>query len=111
MSYKGKALPNAKVTFLPIGDTKGIGGSGQTDKDGSYEVTYNRGGTGLPAGEYRVTISQRLNPDGSQPDPDVSPIESQATERIPAKYSSEDSSKLTKRISDTTTDYDFSLGN
>src|SRR5262245_26984824 len=86
VTYKGKALPAASVRFLPVEGTEGLGGSGKTDGAGAYKIVYARGGDGIPAGKYRVVISKRVMPDGSEPRDDVPPIESPAKETLPAQY-------------------------
>lgn len=78
---------NVSLTFQPEGTTSGNGGIGTTDSTGRYEVTTPQGRRGLPPGQYKVTASLRLNPDGSPADPNTPPIESQARETLPAKYS------------------------
>src|SRR5262249_49904716 len=73
----GTPLSGALVTFYPASQTTpGLGGSGQTGAGGQYVITGNRGEKGLAPGEYTITISRRLRPDGSPPDPNVPPIES-----------------------------------
>jgi len=98
VEYKGKALTAATVRFIPMGQTTGFGGEGRTDAEGKYTITYARGGSGLPPGQYKVVVSKRLNPDGSEPPADEEPIESQARETLPAQYSSEDSTQITKTV-------------
>lgn len=101
---------NALVTYIPQGNTPGHGGSGVTDSTGRYEVASPQGKKGLPPGQYKVTVSRRLNPDGSPPDPNVPPIESNARETLSPKYSERDKTELSVNIS--TGDkrsFDFSL--
>lgn len=91
-----KPLANADVTFQPLGETPGIGGQSRTDESGKFQVNYARGGEGLPEGEYRVAVSLRIMPDG-QPAPadeQVDPIESQARETLPSKFSDIEKSEL-----------------
>ncbi|QDU50131.1 hypothetical protein [Gimesia panareensis] len=93
-------LVNADVFFLPIEGTPGVGGQGRTKEGGQFEIVYFRGGEGLPAGDYRVAVSYRLMPDGT-PVPegdDTPPIESPASESLPAKYSSKDHSEIKVKV-------------
>lgn len=93
-------LENADLFFMPIESTPGVGGQGRSKEGGKFEVVYFRGGEGLPAGTYRVAVSYRLMPDGT-PVPegdDTPPIESPATESLPAKYSSKDNSELQVKV-------------
>jgi hypothetical protein len=90
-------LVAADLTFVPTGTTEGIGGSVRTDESGAFqEVLYARGGTGLPAGTYKVTVSKRLMPDGSPvaADDETPAIESPAQETLPPYYSNPERSKL-----------------
>ncbi|MCE9565708.1 MAG: carboxypeptidase regulatory-like domain-containing protein [Planctomycetes bacterium] len=106
----GEAAPNATVTFIPQGNTAGHGGTGTTDATGHYQLTSPYGKTGLPPGEYKVTVSRRLNRDGSPPDPKEMPIESQARETLPTKYSDKDKTELRVTLTaDEKRSFDFDL--
>ncbi len=89
---------NAVVTFRPDGDTKGNGGAGTTDAAGLYEILTPQGKKGLLPGKYKVTVSRRLNPDGSPPDPKEMPIESKARESLPPKYADAAKTELTATV-------------
>jgi hypothetical protein len=90
---------NVELTFVPQGETKGNGGTGVTDSTGRYEVKSPQGKKGLAPGKYKVVASRRLNPDGSPPDPDTPPIESNARETLPPKYSDANKTELSLTIS------------
>lgn len=109
VTYQDKALEKARVTYLPVPGTEGVGGTGITDAEGNYTITYRRGGTGLPVGKYKVTVSKRLMPDGSIPPEDVEPMDSPARETLPGTYSQEEQTTLTKTVSETGGDYNFDL--
>ena len=98
VKYKGQPLAGATIRFVPAGTTGGFGGSGKTDANGNYEITYVRGGKGLLPGEYRVTVSKRVMPDGSAPPENVEPIDSPAGETLPRHYSDEAATQLTKTV-------------
>lgn len=101
---------NAEVTFIPQGNTPGNGGTGVTDSTGRYEISSPQGKKGLPPGKYKVTVSRRLNPDGSPPDPNTPPIESNARETLPPKYVDREKTELTANISEgDKRSFDFSL--
>ncbi|WP_145174776.1 carboxypeptidase-like regulatory domain-containing protein [Gimesia aquarii] len=91
-----KPLANADLHFIPVESTPGVGGEARTKASGEFNVVYSRGGEGLPAGNYRVTVSYRLMPDGSPvPEGDTTPpIESPASETLPGIYSDYDKSQL-----------------
>ncbi len=102
ITLDSEPLANADVKFFPTGETLGIGGFGRTDSEGKFELQYNRGGMGAPAGEYRVQVSQRVMPDGSPvpADDDTPPIESPAVEKLPWKYSHPDNTQLKATVTE-----------
>jgi hypothetical protein len=110
VTLDGEPLPHALVSFYPEGDTKGLGGTGRTGADGKYTLQPARRGKGIPAGTYQVVISRPLRPDGSPGDPNVPPIESDARETLPAKYSDRAASQLKTEVSKEKTVCDFELG-
>ncbi len=105
VTLNSEPLADADVTFYPTGDTLGAGGFGRTDAEGKFELQYNRGGMGAPAGVYRVQVSRRLMPDGSPvpADDDTPPIESPATETLPWIFSDPDNSRLKATVTSTAT--------
>jgi hypothetical protein len=109
VTFNDKPLADAVVTFYPEGDTAGLGGAARTGPDGRYTLTAAQGGDGLHPGEYAVVISRLLRPDGTPLPPNVPPIESDASETLPAAYSSRDASTLKRTVSKDTTSYDFAL--
>ncbi|QDT32338.1 carboxypeptidase-like regulatory domain-containing protein [Thalassoglobus polymorphus] len=96
VKLSGEPLAHADLYFMPAAGTSGIGGTARSDESGNFTVNYGRGGTGLPAGNYVVTVSQRLMPDGTPVavDDDRDPIESPAKEQLPEKYSNAEKSKV-----------------
>src|SRR4051812_25868176 len=58
VTFAGKPLADATVEFIPVGSTPGQGGYGQTDDEGLYSVSDHKGKSGLPAGDYKVTVSK-----------------------------------------------------
>ena len=110
IAVDGQTAGNAVVTYIPQKDTTGNGGTGTTDSTGRYTVTTPQGKTGLPPGQYKVTVSRRLNPDGSPPDPNTPPIESNARETLPVIYTDADKTQLTITIAaDDKRSFDFDL--
>lgn len=94
---KNDPIPHADIYFMPIDNTEGVGGLARSDDTGKFQVMYSRGGSGLPAGTYRVAVSRRVMPDGSPvpPGDDTPEIESPAKETLPPKYSDLNRSQLT----------------
>ncbi len=106
----GEAALNATVVYIPQGNTAGHGGSGVTDATGHYQITSPHGKKGLPPGDYKVTVSRRLNPDGTPPSPNEMPIESQARETLPTKYSDKEKTELSVKLAaDDKRSFDFDL--
>ena len=100
VTLDGQPLKNATVAFKPQGDTKGHGGAGTTDASGRYEVRSPYGKIGLPVGVYKVVISRRLNPDGSEPDPNEKPFLSNAVETLPPRYSHPETTELSRTLTE-----------
>ena len=98
IAVDGTPVGNAAVVYIPQGSTAGNGGVGMTDPTGRYTLTTPQGKNGLPPGQYKVTVSLRLNPDGSAPDPNVPPIESKARETLPAIYADAQKTQLAATI-------------
>jgi hypothetical protein len=108
VTLDGDPIEGASLTFTPTAETKAQGGVAATGPDGKYAVMAPQGGKGLAPGKYKVTISRRLRKDGSLPPSDLPPIESDATESLPAKYSSPSQTTLTVTV-DGDKPYDFEL--
>lgn len=105
-------LTNATVTFVPKDGTPGFGGVGKTDGAGRYTLRGSRDDAlGIPPGAYRVVISKRLMPDGS--DVPVSdntpPMASPAKESLPEIYSGMTLTTLTATVPVGGASVDFAL--
>ncbi len=109
VTWKGKPLAGALVQFIPSGETKGFGATAKTNSDGLYSLKYQTGAEGIPAGTYKVVISRRLLPDGTDPKEDLPPIENPAKETLPASYSSPELTKLTAQVDAAGKALDFAL--
>jgi hypothetical protein len=111
VTLDGRALPGAVVTFRPTDQTTpGLGGSSTTDAEGKYTIgTGARGDKGLAPGEYAVIVSKRLRPDGSPPEANVPPMESDAVEKLPPRYSEEKQTTLHATVSKEQATHDFRL--
>lgn len=110
ITIDGAVGGNALVTYIPQGKTGGFGGSGTTDSTGRYVIAGARGEKGLPAGQYKVTVSRRLNPDGSPPDPNTPPIESNASETLPDRYTNPEKTQLIVNLNaDDKRSFDFAI--
>jgi hypothetical protein len=108
VTVDGKPGDGAAVAFVPKDGTPGNGGTAAAGADGKYEIVSPQGKKGLAPGTYKVTVSYRRNPDGSAPDPKAPPIESQAVEWLPAKFSDRDKTELSATVAEGKT-HDFAV--
>jgi hypothetical protein len=112
ITFNDQPLANATVTFIPKDGTPGFGGLGKTDAAGRYKVRGSRDdATGIPPGEYRVVISKRLMPDGSEvpANDNTPPMNSPAKESLSAAYSSMAASTLSASVRPGAGPIDFAL--
>lgn len=84
------------VMFFPTGMTRGTTYYANTDASGKYELQASDGKKGAPVGEYRVTCSKYVMPDGSPftSDGSMSPEMAGAKELLPPKYSDQSQTEL-----------------
>jgi hypothetical protein len=111
VTLNGEALAGAQITFIPLGKTQGIGAQARTGADGRYQLTDRRGQPGAAPGNYKVTISKRVMPNGSDvpADDPTPPIESPAREKLPTIYSNTARTTLKADIPPQGGDIDFPL--
>jgi hypothetical protein len=55
VTYKGKPVPNASVSFTPVEGT-GRAADGVTDSNGRYTLTTYSASDGAPPGKYRIHV-------------------------------------------------------
>jgi len=91
VSYQGKAVNEADVTFHPQG--KGHPGVGRTDADGRFVLTTYDAEDGAVVGTHAVTI--RLMPTGGLPGMEA---KSTGAAAIPQKYADPSTSPLTAEV-------------
>lgn len=96
----GMPLSGAVVSFIPDGGTLGQTGTAITSAEGKFEIKQPDGGMGLLAGKYKVVIGKLVNPDGSDyvGQPDVAPMDANARETLPPRYSSYEQTTLKAEI-------------
>lgn len=117
VTYDGKPLDNASVTFSPMdGGKAGYGASGFTDASGKYTVETAAGDgktkPGAVPGKYGVKISRMVKPDGSvwkpdPKDPSIGPMTFGAREELPEEYSMQP--RLNAEVSKDKSVHDFTL--
>ncbi|HEY1189763.1 MAG TPA: hypothetical protein VGE74_19095 [Gemmata sp.] len=133
VTYKGKPVAGATVTFVRGTGalTNGELALGTTDANGRFELTSHFGpdtsGAGAVAGEYKVTISKLVPPNGMsaaqyQALTDAAakagesgtplPLDKRPpplVESLPAKYSSQSGTQLTAKVEKGTGEINFPL--
>jgi hypothetical protein len=111
VTLDGKPLANAGIVFIPVGQTRGGTCSGATDDNGRYELTDRDGRKGTTVGEFKVTCNKWVMPDGKDfpRDSKVSPLESNARELLPPRYSNEAQTQLKATIPEGGKTVDFEL--
>jgi hypothetical protein len=111
VTLNGKPLSGAMLRFIPVEGTEGTGGQARTGPDGTYRLLDGRGNPGAAPGNYKVTVSKRLMPNGSDvpPDDNTPPMNSPARESLPAKYSDAGHTELQATVPDAGGTIDFSL--
>jgi hypothetical protein len=111
-----KPLKGATVLFNSA-DSSAPGAVGVTDAEGRYELSVGYSGgeskKGAIPGEYLVTVSLFVSPDGSPappPGPDEGPMMSGAMESLPLRYWNVEETPLKATVGpDGGTDFNFDL--
>jgi hypothetical protein len=115
VALDSQPLSNAMVYFVPLGGTEmGNGATGVTDATGTFELVTVRGRAkqaGAIPGEYRVSISRLVGPDGNSvsPNADVPPADLGAVESLPARYSDVMMTELKANVTPQGGTFDFSI--
>jgi len=78
VTLDGAPLPDAEVTFTPVGG--GRPGMATTGPDGTFSLNYTMDETGAPAGKYDVTVTTGTTKEGPDGKDIVVP------EKVPAAY-------------------------
>lgn len=89
VTFDGKPQAGIQVIFTASDkNTESRGGNGVTDAGGAFTLKNYMGQDGIPAGQYVVTFSWMVGPDGSSPKPGAPPIPGvSVVERIPPQWS------------------------
>lgn len=107
-------LSNAVVSFIPEGGkAMGLGANAVTDASGAFELVTALGAKptkGAVAGEYKVVISQLIDPTGSPVvAKDKPPADLAARESLPPRYSDAMMSELRASVSASGGAFDFKV--
>lgn len=101
VTLDGDPLPNATLTFTPLGKKGGRPSVAVTDDGGNYELKYSAAHAGATPGKYRVQITTATTKtDESGNDVDV-------PETLPAKYNA--NSELEKDVEPGSNTINFEL--
>jgi hypothetical protein len=101
VTLDGKSLSGATLIFQPQDNTAGQGGTARTDAGGKFSLTsFDLKAKGTAAGSYRVVISKKVNPDGSDfaPSADQDPMLAAYKEILPPQYSDDAQTTLTAEV-------------
>jgi hypothetical protein len=96
ITAQGKPLDHATVQFIPTDSTKGEGGIGRSDSDGTFTLIGSRAGAqGVVPGHYKVRVNRLIARDGTPLPDDAKEVENPgAKETVPGPYSSLESTTL-----------------
>jgi hypothetical protein len=107
----GQPAAGVAVMFFPTGATRGTTYYANTDPSGQYELLAADGQKGAPVGEYKVTCSKYVMPDGSPftSDGTESPEMAGAKELFPPRYSDQSGTELKATVPDSGGKFDFEV--
>jgi hypothetical protein len=75
----GKPFTNGMVVFESAEGPKPVTARGDLQSDGSYQLSTNKPGDGVPAGKYRVLVSPRVDISADAPERNL-PVDRRYTE-------------------------------
>jgi hypothetical protein len=123
VTFQGKPLAGAAITFVPAGFEGGDAASAITDSEGKYALTTWEAGDGARPGEYRVKVSKQEEQavDPSKRVQNLSIEEEQkiyvenkkppppARSLIPSKYQDDQTSGLIHKVEEKPTTFDIKI--
>lgn len=118
VTLNGEPLSRVMVAFRPAEGSEGEVAIGITEEDGKYSLhTPTAGRTaeefqGAVPGEYRVTITKLVMPDGSDIPPDTTDADAEAlgaVQLLPPEYSDLTASTLTATVAAGSAENNFTL--
>ena len=110
VQIKGQPASGVTVTFSPTGQSKGTGATGATGPDGKYELVHRSGQPGIEPGQYAVTFSRLVMPDGSPLPAGTSPTDVGAEESIPERFRDPTNLTHTADVKPEGGTFDFGIG-
>jgi len=109
VTLAGKPEAGITVLFVPAPETPGNGAVATTDDSGLYQLYDYTGSEGIQPGRYLISFSKYAMPDGSAITGDVQPESVGASQVVPAKYTSHETSGLEATVGDQGGTFDFEL--
>ena len=119
VTLDGQPVAGVSVMFVPIPNpanpkerTKGSGAYGSTDASGKYSLRHRSGQPGVEPGYYAATFSKIAQPDGSAVPDGKTPEEVNASEQLPAHYTTLDPEKKPENVATVAKEggtFDFAL--
>jgi hypothetical protein len=109
ITFDGKPVANAMVSFIPIGPHSNISSNGRTNANGEYTLTTVKDNkAGALVGKHRVSIAVDPTVSGDSDLP-ANLMPKNRPPRIPAKYQGEESELSCDVPADGKTDANFEL--
>jgi len=94
----GKPTPDILVSLSPFGSTKGNGAWGKTDASGAFKLLNLSNKEGVEPGEYVISFSYLVTPDGTPVPPNTSPTEVTSVQGIAPPWTESSSESLGQRV-------------
>ncbi|MBD3672359.1 MAG: hypothetical protein HUJ26_02430 [Planctomycetaceae bacterium] len=98
VTINGKPEAGVLVSLTPMGTTSGQVSYGLSDSAGKFVCEYSQGGVGCPQGQYAVTCSKMVTPDGKPIPEGASAADVMARDMIPARYRDPQNPFMTEQI-------------
>ena len=98
VKFNGKPTPDIMVSLSPFGSTKGNGAWAKTDSAGVFKFIHLSQKEGVEPGEYVISFSYFVKPDGTPIPPNTSPTESAAGQGVAAPWNNPASDSLSQRV-------------
>lgn len=94
----GTPTSDVLINLAPYGDTKGQGAWGKTDASGNFKLIHLSNKEGVEPGEYIISFSYFVKPDGTPVPPNTSPTDVGAVQGIASPWSDVASQSLSQRV-------------
>ena len=106
VTLDGNPVADASVSFFP---GKGRAATGKTDDEGYFTLAYLTSKSGIPEGDYKVTISTYTPSQMGRNEEYEAEVIPGTPESIPQKYTSRKTTELTKTVKKGDNEFNFAL--